>query len=120
MRKRILIPLSLFFLSLFAQGQTVIPGGSVNGSWQLDGSPYLIQGSILIEDGETLSIEPGVTVEFEGSYKLLVLGQLLAVGDYFDTISFTAADTVTGWLGIHFDETPETNDTSRISYCKIK
>ncbi|MCD4682730.1 MAG: T9SS type A sorting domain-containing protein [Bacteroidales bacterium] len=118
MKRRILIP--LFFLSLFAQGQTIIPGGSVNGSWQLVGSPYLIQGSIFIQDGETLSIEPGVSVEFEGTYKLLVLGQLLAVGNNFDTISFSAADTLSGWLGIHFDETPETNDTSRISYCKIK
>lgn len=120
MKKRTLIPLFLFFLSLFAHAQTIIPGGSVNGSWPLDGSPYLIQGSILIEDGETLSIEPGVTVEFEGHYKLFVLGQLLAVGNHFDSISFSATDTLSGWIGIHFDETPESNDTSRISFCKIK
>ena len=74
----------------------------------------------MIPDGSTLSIEPGVNVNFQGSYKLYIQGRLLALGNAADTIYFTAADTTIGWLGLHFDNTPLTNDTSKIFYCKLQ
>ncbi|MCD4681587.1 MAG: right-handed parallel beta-helix repeat-containing protein [Bacteroidales bacterium] len=100
--------------------QTNVPGGVVNGTWTLAGSPYLVQGSIQIIDGDSLIIQPGVTVSFQGTYKLLVLGKLKAIGTVTDTITFTAVDPIGGWRGIRFDNTPSTNDTSRIIYCKIE
>ncbi|MEO7080341.1 MAG: right-handed parallel beta-helix repeat-containing protein, partial [Flavobacteriales bacterium] len=36
-----------------------------------------------------------------------------------DSIVFTAADTTNGWYGIRFDNTPSTNDTSRLEYCGV-
>ncbi len=99
---------------------TDIPAGNISGTWTLDGSPYHINGEITVPNDSTLTIEPGVEVVFLGHYKLNVQGRLLAVGTEQDTIRFTAADTQTGWHGIRFEDTPSTNDTSKIFYCSLK
>ncbi|MES2285883.1 MAG: T9SS type A sorting domain-containing protein [Bacteroidota bacterium] len=112
--------LNLKFGALNCKGQTSIPAGSVSGMWTLAGSPYNIQGSVQIANGTTLTIQPGVTVNFMGTYKLNVQGRLLAIGTVADTIIFTASNTTDGWKGIRFDNTPATNDTSRLVYCKLQ
>lgn len=112
--------LAIMAFSVGAFAQTSIPGGSVSGTWTLAGSPYLIQDSIQILNGSTLSIEPGVRVEFQDSVKLLVLGRLIAIGTFSDSITFTSADTTFGWRGIHFNNTLSTNDTSKFFYCKLQ
>jgi len=99
---------------------TDIPGGNVSGTWTLSNSPYHINGEITIPNGETLTIEPGVEVIFTGHYKFNVQGRLLAIGTQQDTITFTAQNPETGWHGIRFLNTPETNDTSKIIYCKLQ
>jgi hypothetical protein len=104
----------------YSSAQTIIPAGNVSGTWTFAGSPYFIQGAIMIPNNTTLTIEPGVTVNFQGPYKLYPQGRLLAIGTAADTITFTAADTTLGWLGIQFDNTPITNDTSRFYYCKLQ
>ncbi len=120
MKKTFLVIATIFLMYSYSYEQTIIPAGNVSGTWTLAGSPYLIQGSVMIPDGTTLSIEPGVNVNFQGSYKLYIQGRLLALGNATDTIYFTAADTTIGWLGLHFDNTPLTNDTSKIFYCKLQ
>src|ERR1022692_2158235 len=104
------------FACTIANSQTSISGGNVNGTWTLLGSPYNIQGSIQIVNGDSLIIQPGVTVNFQGTYQLAVQGKLKAIGTVTDTIVFTAANTTNGWRGIRFTNTPATNDTSRIVY----
>lgn len=115
----------LFFIILFsaiinANCQTSVPGGSVSGIWNIPGSPYLVQGSVFIPQDSTLIIQPGVRVDFQGTYKFLVLGQLIAIGASSDTITFTATDTSNGWLGIRFDNTPIISDTSKFIFCKLE
>jgi hypothetical protein len=111
----------LFFVPVLSvNGESFIPGGNVTGAWQVIGSPYYIQGEITIPNGETLTIEPGVKVIFMDHYKLNVQGRLLAIGIPKDTIYFTADNTQTGWHGIRFLNTPQTNDTSKIAYCSFK
>lgn len=100
--------------------QTPINGGTVSGTWTQAGSPYLINGSIMVPNGSTLTIQPGVTINFQGPHKILVLGRILAVGTVADTIVFTATNTTTGWKGIRFDNTPAANDTSKIAYCRLQ
>ena len=90
------------------------------GTWARSGSPYLIQGSIFIPQDSTLIIEPGVTLIFNGTYKLLVKGQLLAIGTLTDSIRFTATDTQTGWRGVRFDNTPAEQDSSILDYCSLQ
>lgn len=116
----LLISALLVFTVLAVQSQTTVPLGPVSGTWTLAGSPYLVQGNILVQNDSTLTIEPGVTVSFQGYYKFNIQGRLLAVGTSTDSITFTAANTTIGWKGLRFDNTPTTNDTSRITYCKIR
>jgi len=119
MRTKILA-VFVFLLSNIVFSQTIISGGAVSGTWTASGSPYLVQGAIMVADASTLTIEPGVYVEFQGSYKFLVLGQVLAQGTLTDSISFYPSDTITGWLGIRFDNTNYSNDTSRFDYCNFQ
>lgn len=120
--KTMKIIISLCFISLIGTcfSQTTISGGLVSGTWTQANSPYFIQGAIMIANATTLTIEAGVHVEFQGSYKLLVLGQLIAIGTNSDSIFFTASDTATGWLGIRFDNTTSSNDSSKFYYCSIQ
>jgi hypothetical protein len=97
-----------------------IPAGNVSGTWTKKSSPYILKGEITIPDGETLTIESGVEVIFNGHYKFNVQGRLLAIGAEKDTITFTAKDKETGWHGIRFENTPVTNDSSKIIYCKLE
>ncbi len=115
--------LSVFLLSFLTGNlisQTLISGGSVSGTWTQSGSPYQVQAAIMIANGNTLTIEPGVQVEFQGSYKLLVMGQLIAQGTQTDSISFYSSDTTLGWLGIRFEETNTLNDSSKFDFCKFE
>jgi parallel beta-helix repeat protein len=115
----------LFYILISALGigfsfaQTSIPGGSVSGTWTLTGSPYLIQGDITIPDSQTLTVMPGVTVYFDGKFKLFVQGRILSIGTSTDSIIWTASDSF-GWCGIRFDNTPANNDTSKFYYCKLQ
>lgn len=118
-RIRLILIYILVFVSQYSSAQTVIPGGVVSGVWNQAGSPYEVQGAVMIANGTTLTIDPGVMVRFQGSYKFLVLGRLLAQGTISDSITFTAADTITGWLGIRFDSTATSNDSSKFAYCKF-
>ncbi len=118
--KRFFLLIAFISLVSFVNAQTTIPTGNVYGTWTLAGSPYLIQGSLMIPNDSTLIIEPGVYVSIQGIYKIYVQGRLLAIGTAVDTITFIASDTTNGWYGIQFDNTPTTNDTSKIMYCKIE
>ena len=118
MKQLLLIITTIFALNYYSQ--TSVSGGVVSGTWTKVNSPYLIQGAIMIANGTTLTIQPGVKVEFQGDYKFLVLGQILANGLANDSINFTSTDTTNGWLGIRFDSTLVSNDTSRFSFCKFQ
>ncbi len=100
--------------------QTDVPAGDVSGTWSLANSPYQVNGDITIPDGQTLTIEPGVTAIFKEACKLDVQGRLIAVGTPEDTITFTAENPSGGWHAIRFVNTPTSNDTSKIVFCKIE
>ena len=105
------------FISFSLTCQTTISSGIVSGTWTKAGSPYLIEGEIAIENGDSLRIEPGVKIEFQGSYKFKIQGQIIASGNESDSIVFTALSPSIGWQSIRFIETPISNDTSRFEYC---
>ena len=121
LRKFCLIIVSLvLFFAVKGIAQTNIPAGNVSGTWTKVNSPYHILGEITVPNGETLTIEPGVSVVFMGHYKFNAQGRLLAIGTSSDSIKFTAENTSSGWHGIRFINTPNTNDTSKIIYCSLK
>lgn len=106
-----------YLIRLESVEQSIIPGGDVSGNWTLAGSPYLIEGTITIPPGDTLTINPGVEVIFQGHFKLIVNGVLEANGAESDSILFSAADASVGWNGIRF---MDAQDTSHLSFCVIE
>jgi hypothetical protein len=90
-----------------------IPGGDVSGTWYADSSPYYIAGNITIQASDTLTIEPGVVVEFLNFSFLLVNGFLEAIGTEADSILFTGTD----WMGLDFRDAP---DSSHLMYCIVQ
>ena len=116
----------LYSINCFSQ--TNISGGNVSGNWTVAESPYQVNGEITVVDGTTLTIDPGVTVEFQGHYKFIVDGVLLAEGTEADSIFFTVNDTTGfydiettngGWHGIRFENNTSV-DSSKLVYCKIQ
>lgn len=110
-----------------AVSQTAINPGYHSGVWNKEGSPYLINGDVIIHSDSGLIIEPGVSVEIRGYYSIKVSGILKAVGDVNDTIFFFRNDTTGfsdtsstagGWPGLRYTDR-QTNDTSELRYCSL-
>jgi hypothetical protein len=78
--------------------QTNIVGGEVSGKWELNTSPYIIQGDISVH-GE-LVIEPGVEILFEDNVRIEIYGKLTAEGNIANKIRFK--NNKSSWGGLHF------------------
>ena len=79
--------------------------GSLSGTISADYSPYEISGDIWVEEGNTLTINPGVTLEFTGPYAFDIHGILNSVGYPDSLIRFRSSDedNIT-WQGLFFKD----------------
>ena len=102
-------------ISLLAQTQV---SGAQSGTWTVDNSPYQVIGEILVNNGQTLTIEAGVEVNFQGHYKFVVEGNLQAIGTETDSIFFTTDNQAIGWGGIRFNNSYQA--INNLSYCRIE
>ena len=106
---------------------------AANTTWTLENSPYLVTANILVSEGVTLTIEPGVLVEFEkasltqvGVHSMQVDGTLVAKGTDSKKIVFTSYDAgARSWGGIYFsDKSSDWNEEdetgSIIQHCIIE
>ncbi len=107
----------LIFLSIpqLALSQTEV-NGTQSGIWSAGNSPYLVTGEITVPANQTLSIEPGVEIIFQGHFKFKVNGNLQAVGSESSGILFTAVNQTIGWGGIRIDS----SDISTLTYCRLE
>jgi hypothetical protein len=82
-----------------------------NTAWTVANSPYTITGNTLVNSGVTLTVDPGVTVNFNSEFYLQVEGTLSAVGTVSDSIVFTGS----GWKGIDIKAAGSTIKYARIN-----
>lgn len=99
--------------------QTYVSGGIYsNTTWDLTSSPYIVTDDIVIFGDVTLTIEPGVTINFYDEKKLEVRGILSAMGNLNDTITFTSissSPTQSIWVGL----SPQVNSSITLKFCEI-
>jgi hypothetical protein len=88
------------------------------GTWLDHGVPYVLGGNTTINDLETLTINPGVEVSFNGNFYLRVNGGLVANGTDANHIVFSSNQTVPAkgdWNRIYFNVA----ESSSLSYCEF-
>lgn len=103
---------------VLSSNNLIIVNGIVNGAWT-NGNTYKVTGDIIVPSGQTLTIEEGVEIKFDGYYSLIVDGTLLANGSENNFIKFTSnktSPTNTDWNQIVINS----STTSKIDYCIIE
>lgn len=124
--KLILIVFVLIASTSIASAGTNNVGGDIttDETWTLAGSPYNVTRSVTVLNDATLTIDPGVTVNFKkGRYLwiggVIKSGKLVADGTSEKKIIFTGTDKTAGhWRGIVFS--PTSDDTSVINNAIIE
>lgn len=80
----------IFLIINPTDAETSVSGSiTSNTTWTKANSPYKMTGVVTVQEGVTLTIEPGVTFELGGWY-MYVRGSLHAEGKPYDQIHFTA------------------------------
>jgi parallel beta-helix repeat protein/predicted outer membrane repeat protein len=96
-------------LSSAASASTEVSGPiTTDTTWTKVNSPYIVTGSVLVQEGVTLTIEPGVEVKFDSAKGLQVEGQLIAQGTETERIVFTSNQPTPApgdWVNILFTDT---------------
>ena len=128
MKRFILLALFVLGLHLLPKSQNVFNAcGIQSGIWDYD--TVYVSCDISIPNGQTLTIESGTQVVFNGHFSVKVQGTLKALGTAADSIIFKVSDTTGfgnihsiqgGWKGIKFNETAPENDSSCFEYCVFK
>ncbi len=88
----------------------------VSGIW--DQPEYIINNDIRILSGDTLIIENGVTVKFNGNYQFEINGSLFVLGTEGSKVQFESYQEDETWKGIVFCNS--SSDSSYIHYAEIK
>jgi len=124
--KAIVLISSLLLLQAVTLKSQILQTDLISSDTTWSSDTIKIYNDIVVEYPATLTIEPGVYVEFQGNYSLSVYGGIKAIGTVTDSIFFTVADTnyfadtatlAGGWGSIKLLDNP--TDTSEFSYCKF-
>ena len=109
-------PALLAVLMITIRLHAIQVSGAVSGNWSLAQSPVEVIGNINIPSSQSLTIEAGVEVIFQGQYKFDILNNavLTAQGTAEDSILFTAQNSSVPWLYVYF-QTASAN--SILDYC---
>lgn len=81
---------------------------STDTSWTVDGSPYWVEGDVVVLSPANLTVEPGVEVLFNGLYTIYVEGVLNSVGTPTSAIDYTSnlsTPSPGDWKGLQVNAT---------------
>ena len=108
--------IALLSVSL-AYGETEVSGDQA-GTWTLANSPYIVTGWVNVLSGQTLTIQPGVTVKFNENQGVSIYGVLIADGTSSQKITFTSNGALEPdwWNSIQFHG----GSSSTLDWCVIK
>ncbi|MFT6922103.1 MAG: putative outer membrane repeat protein [Crocinitomicaceae bacterium] len=111
-----------------ANAQNINVSGTILTNTTWDGSTIdtvKVIGNLILDDNVTLTITPGIVVDFTDNYYFNIEGNLFAVGNSIDSVHFTTSDTSGyynnthhGWSGLRFHN--QQNDSSRIQFASIQ
>jgi hypothetical protein len=128
MKKIITIFLTLIcvIINQRAYSQTNVSGSiHSNTTWSLTNSPYHVTGNTYVFPGNTLTIEPGVRVIFDGNFELEIRGELIANGTSTNKIYFCGKMIITGtdttyvlWKRVHIEQ--NNKGKASFSHCIFK
>ncbi|AXY72742.1 hypothetical protein D3H65_01595 [Paraflavitalea soli] len=119
-RARTMMAILCLLFAPFAKGQTNVSGNQ-SGTWTLAGSPYILTATVTVPAGQTLTIQPGVVVQFRRfNYNLTVNGSLQAIGTAADSIRFVGKSDLTYSSASNYGGTIYLNsNASTLSYVRI-
>lgn len=108
-------------MTVSASGQTPV-GGVINAdtTWGLAGSPYDLTANVIVLNGATLTIEPGVIVRGGSNTTLQVSnGHLSAIGSIGSPILFTSSfdSAPEQWDGLYIDSSFA---SAELRFCEIR
>jgi len=106
-----------FLLALTSEGgASTFVSGNVSGTWNKAGSPYIATGNCTVPGGESLTIEPGVTVIIGQGLRVDVLGSIFALGSASERITVRGATPSAYWsyIAVYYS-----GSDSRFQYCNI-
>jgi len=116
------IPGTLARVTLARSPNTDVGGEIViDTTWSLANSPYTVTSDVIVQNGITLTVEPGVEVRFNNNTGLYVHGAVRAVGTVAQPITFTSssATPVPGqWDGLFF-ETDSDDSRNLLDYATV-
>lgn len=90
-------------------------GGVISGTLAVSETPYIVTEDLVIEPDDTLSIEPGVELLFHNHSKMVIYGEIDAVGTEDSMIVLTRFQEWDTGGGIHF-----MGGNGTFQYCKIE
>lgn len=114
--------LLIFFVILLLHSpnaQATDVGGHITQDtiWNASGNPYIIRESTWLNKDVNLTIEPGVVIKFDGDKRIEIGGNLEALGNETEKITFTTLDnnTMIGECGLFIHKSGYAN----IKYCEF-
>lgn len=112
--------LLILFISNFLFAQTEIGGGIYSDKiLKKSESPYIVNSNLVVFPGVTVTVEPGVEVQFKEGVGLEVRGNFYALGSLNNRIKFTGVTkTIGSWNGFIFQGV--NNSESGFDFCDFE